>query len=316
MNVNMNTAMKLATTPHHHNNNHCNVNNITFGDLSTVAKETSVRAAKTFSSTRYADTSAINWRKIGLVALGIFLGITGISSTTIVGPGQRGAKVLLGKVQPTVLDEGIHVKWPFVESVQKMNVRTQKVTDSTETYTKDVQQAMITYTVNYNVVPNEANSLYQKVGKNYEDVIIDPAVFGALKDVIGKWDATDLVGNRDKARLEIKDNLNEKLRENHIEVTNFELENVRYSPDFTKAIEDKVTEAEKAKKAENKTKRIEEEAKQQVIAAKGEAEAMQIKADALSRNPGLTKWEAVQRWDGKLPQYMGGNGPIPFIGVQ
>ena len=41
---------------------------------------------------------------------------------------------------------------------------------------------------------------------------------------------------------------------------------------------------------------------------------MEIKAAALAKNKGLTEYEAVQRWDGKLPQYMFG-GSVPMVNV-
>lgn len=71
---------------------------------------------------------------------------------------------------------------------------------------------------------------------------------------------------------------------------------------------------QKAQEAVNNTKRIKEEAEQKVISAKAEAEAMEIKSEALSKNKGLTEYEAVQKWDGKLPQYMLG-GATPFINL-
>ncbi len=60
---------------------------------------------------------------------------------------------------------------------------------------------------------------------------------------------------------------------------------------------------------------MEENAKQQVIAAKAEAESMTIRSQALSQNKGLVEYEAVQKWDGKMPQYMLGNGTMPFVSI-
>ena len=72
---------------------------------------------------------------------------------------------------------------------------------------------------------------------------------------------------------------------------------------------------QKAQEAVNNTKRIKEEADQKIITAKAEAEAMEIKSQALSKNKGLTEYEAVQKWDGKLPQYMLGNS-VPMINLE
>ena len=42
---------------------------------------------------------------------------------------------------------------------------------------------------------------------------------------------------------------------------------------------------------------------------------MRIKANALERNPKLVSYEAVQKWDGTLPQYMMGDA-VPFINIK
>ena len=69
-----------------------------------------------------------------------------------------------------------------------------------------------------------------------------------------------------------------------------------------------------ALKAKNKTVQVQEEARQKVIAAEAEARSMAIRAQALSQNKSLVQYEAVQKWDGKMPQYMLGNS-VPFINV-
>ena len=57
-----------------------------------------------------------------------------------------------------------------------------------------------------------------------------------------------------------------------------------------------------------------EQAKQQIISAQAQAESMRIRSNALLANPKLVEYEAVQKWDGKLPQYMFGNS-IPFVNM-
>ena len=100
---------------------------------------------------------------------------------------------------------------------------------------------------------------------------------------------------------------------NTVHIT-FQFINIDYSDKFEGAIEDKVIAEQKAQEAVNNTKRIKEEAEQKLISAKAEAEAMEIKSEALSKNKGLTEYEAVQRWDGRLPQYMLGNS-VPFVNL-
>lgn len=46
-----------------------------------------------------------------------------------------------------------------------------------------------------------------------------------------------------------------------------------------------------------------------------EAKSMSIRANALTKNKALVQYEAVKKWDGKLPTYLMGNS-IPFVNIK
>ena len=232
----------------------------------------------------------------------------------MVGPGERGIKITLGKVSPTPYVEGLHTIFPFIQKFRTMDVKTQRNQFTTSVYTKDIQQARITYVINYHVMPDMVNKLFQEVGMDYENKILTPVVEGTIKDIIGKWNAQDLIANREKATGEILQKLQNQLRDNYINVTDFQMTGINYSDVFERAIESKVTAEQEALKAKNKTVQVQEEARQKVIAAEAEARSMAIRAQALAQNKSLVQYEAVQKWDGKMPQYMLGNS-VPFINV-
>jgi regulator of protease activity HflC (stomatin/prohibitin superfamily) len=90
-------------------------------------------------------------------------------------------------------------------------------------------------------------------------------------------------------------------------------------------VEAKVIAQQNAIEEQNRTVQVREKANQQIETAKGnaestilnakaEAESIEIRARALERNAKLVEWEAVQKWNGTLPQYMMGN-TVPFINV-
>lgn len=232
----------------------------------------------------------------------------------MVGVGERGVKVTLGVVSDQSFPEGIHFVTPFISKIVTMNVRTQKRDITTAVYTKDIQQAKISYVINYNLQPENAYKMYREVGSDYEDKILMPVVEGSIKDVIGKWNAQDLVANREQATSEILIKLQNHLKDNYINVTDFQITAINYSDVFERAIESKVTAEQDALKAKNKTVQIQEEAKQRLITAEAEAKSMSIRANALAQNKALVEYEAVQKWNGKLPTYMMGN-TIPFINL-
>ena len=233
----------------------------------------------------------------------------------VVGVGERGVKVTLGKVSPISLGEGMHFIMPYVQKIAKMDVKTQKYNTQTHVYTKDIQQARISYVVNYNLQSESAHRMYQQVGLDYVSKVINPVLEGTIKDVIGKWNAQDLVANREEATNEVLIKLQNQLSPQFINVTSFQIVDINYSEVFERAIESKVTAEQDALKAKNKTVQIQEEARQKVISAEAEAKSMSIRANALTQNKALVEYEAVQKWNGILPQYMMGNS-VPFINLK
>ena len=234
---------------------------------------------------------------------------------TIVGVGERGVKVTLGQTSPVALEEGVHFVMPFISTVKKMNVKTVKSNIATMAQSKDIQQARIVYVVNYNLQPENAPKMWRTVGRDYVSVVVMPTVEGIVKDTIGKWNAQDIVANREKVASEVLFKLNEKLGPKYINVSDFQITEIQYSQAFEQAIESKVTAEQEALKAKNKTVQVQEEARQKIIASDAEAKSMAIRAQALTQNKNLVEYEAVQKWDGKLPQYMMGNS-VPFVNLK
>lgn len=249
-----------------------------------------------------------------MVTLLLIVFIVICNPIAIVGVGERGVKITLGQVSPQSYTEGIHLITPFISKIKNMDVKTQKTYIETDLYTKDIQQAKISYVINYNLQPQNAHKMYREVGTGYVDNIVMPVVEGTIKDVIGRWNAQDLVANRETATIDILEKLQKQLAPRYINVTGFQITDINYSGGFERAIESKVTAEQEALKAKNRTVQIQEEAKQKIISAEAEAKSMAIRANALTQNKALVEYEAVQKWDGKLPEYMMGN-TIPFLNM-
>ena len=231
---------------------------------------------------------------------------------TIVGVGERGVKVTLGKISPEVYGEGMHFITPLISKMHKLDVKTQKMNPATIVFTKDIQQARLSYVVNYNLIPEDSAKMYREVGKEYRDKIIVPTVEGTIKNVVGTWNAVELIGNREKATSDILLKLQSSLADNYINVTDFQITDIDYSDTFERAVEEKVTAEQEAQKAKNVTVKVEEEAKQTRLKAQAEADAIRLQAQALAQNSKLVELKMAEKWDGKLPQYMMGNS-VPLL---
>ena len=250
---------------------------------------------------------------VGLIAFIVLLCMC--NPFTIINAGERGVKVTLGQVSNESFTEGVHFVTPFISKIHTMDIKTQKSNIITQTYTKDLQQAKITYVVNYNLQPQNTYKMYKEVGKNYKDIVLVPVVEGTVKDIIGSYNANDLVGNRNIVTNSILSKLQNQLYNNYIDITDFQITDINYNDTFEKAVELKVQAEQEALKAKNNTIRVQEEARQKVISAEAEAKAIRIKAEALKQNRDLVNLTLAEKWDGKLSQYSMGNA-IPFINLK
>jgi regulator of protease activity HflC (stomatin/prohibitin superfamily) len=256
--------------------------------------------------------SIIKWVSVGLVAVLLITSL--FSSIYSIDPGFRGALTTLGKVEQRSYPNGVGFKWPYISSMTEIDVRTQKMEEQTSSYTSDVQTAQMQYVFTYDLRPDNVHVLYETVGMDYESKIVVPKLNDVLKDVVGKWQAQDLVSNRDKAREEVLAGLQAQLDSRFFQNISFQFINIDYSDRFEDAIESKVIAEQKAQEAVNNTKRIQEEAEQRLIKANAEVQEMNLKAKALNNNPKLIELEWINKWNGQLPQYSLGNS-VPMINI-
>ena len=258
-------------------------------------------------------------RKILLWAAVVIIAIVVVSvagcGIKVVDTGQRGVKTRFGEITSTSLPEGLYFYNPITSNIIEIDTRVQRQDGDTESYTRDVQQAHIKYTLNYRLQQDKAHVVYRDIGRDWEQKLIPQVVLGTLKEVVGKWDAVDLIANRDKAGADTFAAMRAKFAERFVEVSRFEITDIAYTHEFENSVEAKVIAQQKAIEEQNHTKQIEEQARQKVLSAEAEAKSMQIRAEALEQNAKLVEWEAVQKWNGVLPQYMLGGGTTPFINL-
>lgn len=261
----------------------------------------------------------VNEMSIGQIALlsilGLIIVITVLSSFYTIKSTERGVLSTFGKISPSVIEDGLHVKIPFIQSIKKVNIQQKKFDGKENSYTRDVQTSEVQYTINYDLVRENVNNLIKNVGDDYHNRIVVPFIRSAMKEAFGNFAATEIVENRDAVRREIENTLRHTLDSHYFLNIQFQLVDIDFDDDFENAIKEKQVAEQQALKAKNVTIQIEEQAKQTKIRAEADAEAIRIKAKALESNPKLVEYEAVQKWDGKMPQYMMGNS-LPLINLK
>lgn len=250
----------------------------------------------------------IVWSVVGFLVVIVLFG-----SFTIIQAGERGVITRWGEVD-RVLPDGLHFKIPVAEKVHTLDVRTQKVEGQQTSASNDLQIVSATIALNYNVRPSRAGELFEEVGIDYDNRIIQPAIAETVKASTAKYNAENLIQERSLVRDDMKLLLVEKL-EKYFDITEVSIVDFSFSQEFDNAIEAKVTAEQRALEAKNKLEQIKFEAQQRIEAATAEAEAIRIQAQAITQQGGkdYVNLKAVEKWDGKLPNQFVPGSAIPFL---
>ena len=272
----------------------------------------------------------------------IIVSIIAVSSIRMVDAGNRGVLVKFGNVDTdNSLDEGIHFVVPFRDSVVQLEVRTQKIVESATSASKDLQDVSTQVALNYHINPDRAQVLYQQLGPDYSNRVILPAIQESVKQVTARFNAEELITNRETVKNQIEEQITARLAPYNIVVDALSITEFAFSQQFTTAVEAKVEAQQRALQAQNELRRIQIEAQQNeaqaigeqkanvaraegikqanVLQAEGEAQAITLIDEQLRNNPTYLEWLKATKWDGVLPLVTGGGaggqGVTPFIDI-
>ena len=251
------------------------------------------------------------------------------SCFTVVSAGHTGVVSTFGKVSENVLQEGFHMKLPW-QRVTKMDNRIVKLEVSTEAFSSYLQTVNVNLAVNYRVDTSKSYSIVKNVGTNYESVLMTPAVNEVMKSIMAQYTAEQSITNRNMISAALLEELNEKLDDSGIFVSDINIIDFDFSDVYVAAIEAKqVAEQEKLRakiEQDQLTMEKEAEAARRVIDAEAAAEVARIEAEAAayagekeamanekiaaSITQPLIDYYKIQQWDGKLPTVTGADTSI------
>ena len=254
---------------------------------------------------------------VSLLGLVVAIGSAVISlSFASVDVGHTGFLVTFGKVSDQTYGEGFHLK-PFYSTMVQIDNRIQKNGHDDKSipltaFTKDTQQVFINYTVNYKIDRGNAGRLYKEIGLNYFQTVLIPIIQESVKIECAKYTADSLLENRDKLAQDIEQDIKNKFKQNYIDLTATAIEDLGFSDEYEKAVEQKQVALQDKLRAEQEAekKKVEADANAYVKLKEAEAEAQANELKQKSITDNLIKYEIAQKWNGVLPQVEGGSNPI------
>lgn len=247
----------------------------------------------------------------GGVAIFIGILISLGSMLYIINPGEVGVEVLFGTVKK-YSPSGMHLKNPF-SSVHIFDIKTQREEIKAEGASQDLQLVIVESVVNYRLDPDRIPELFSRVGRDYVYKVLNPSINEAIKAAVAKHKVDEVIVKRHEVKDMIVGTLRSKLSNYYIVLEDVNIQDIDFSQEFNKVVEEKQIEEQKIKTAEYRRQQAEQEKLRVILEGQAEAEKQRLLKMSTSKEVVELKW--IEKWDGKLPVTMLGPGSIPMVNV-
>jgi len=243
--------------------------------------------------------------------IGAIVLIIGFSGPFVEVPaGNVGVVTNFGQVQTVTLEPGLHIVVPIYQHVTNVDTRVQPHHfQEIDAASKELQTVKLTGTMNYHIDGQFASDLFQVVGTDFAEKVIDPAFNDFIKTVVPNYSVNDILAKRDEIRTFAKDQLGGNLAKYHIIVDDIYIANIAFSSDFQQAIEDKQVAQQRVQTEQQILAQKQIQAQQVVAQAQGEADATvtlaegQAKANELlsaSLTDQILQYQYIQKLTDKI----------------
>lgn len=224
-----------------------------------------------------------------------------IAGLTNVGPTERAVVFHGSSGDLSILSPG-KFQWvtPILNDVTTYNVRSDIYTETAEGIAKDQQVVTTEVTVLYHPDVKAVQTIHQRLGPDYEDKVLVPAVQDSVKSAVNNYEVEELRGDvRAQVKQEIVDRITEALESQDLVVDRISLTDFDFSEPYNRAIEEAAVEERNVVKARATQERASIEANTTLIQAHAQAEAARLLAATQSDVFFSLEW--LKKWDGHLP---------------
>jgi regulator of protease activity HflC (stomatin/prohibitin superfamily) len=234
--------------------------------------------------------SVLRWAGMGLAAFVIVILL--FASVAKVESGHVGVLTLFGRVTGEVLGEGIHLVNPFKVNNQ-LSIRTQEVKESASVPSAEGLVMNLDTSLIYHLDPGKADDVYQKIGPNYLNVLIEPNLRAAIREATASHSANALyTGEREMVAKQIHDQLVSQLGQRGILVESILLRDIQLPVTLKVSIESKQQAEQEALAMNFRLQKEKQEAERKRIEAAGIRDFQQIVAQGIS--PALLEWKGIE----------------------
>jgi regulator of protease activity HflC (stomatin/prohibitin superfamily) len=245
--------------------------------------------------TRVIDAGGPGGGILRLIGLGIIAFVVVIllfSSVTRVGTGHVGVLTLFGRVTNETLGEGIHLINPL-KTNNEMSIQTQTLKESASVPSSEGLMMSLDTSLIYHLTPDRAAEVFQKIGAEYESVVVEPTLRSAIREATASHSANALyTGEREMVGKQIFEQVNEQLTKRGLTVENVLLRDIQLPATLKASIEAKQQAEQEALAMNFRLQKETQEAQRKRIEAAGVRDFQQIVAQGIT--PSLLEWKGIE----------------------
>ena len=245
--------------------------------------------------TRVIDTGNPTGTLLRLIGLGVAAFVIVIllfASVTRVGTGHVGVLTLFGRVTNETLGEGIHLINPL-KTNNELSIQTQTLKESASVPSSEGLMMALDTSLIYHLSPDRAAEVFQKIGSDYETIVVEPTLRSAIRESTASHTANALyTGEREMVAKQIFEQVNESLAKRGITVENVLLRDIQLPATLKASIEAKQQAEQEALAMNFRLQKETQEAQRKRIEAAGVRDFQQIVAQGIT--PSLLEWKGIE----------------------